>query len=71
MAMGDIKYNFSVFTEYYSTVYKDETAEQNFDCGVTYLVRKNIRVDCAAGRIISDGSSNWLIKFGVAFRLPY
>jgi hypothetical protein len=59
-----------VFAEYYSNIISNELAQHNFDCGVTYRVRKNILVDCSAGSIIAKGNSNWCVKFGVSLRLP-
>ena len=41
-----------------------------FDTGLTWLVRPNLQLDCAAGFGISDAAEDWFLGVGVSWRLP-
>ena len=47
------------------------SAANNFDGGLTHLLRPNVQLDFAVGKGISSESLDWFFTLGVSFRLPY
>ena len=61
------------FIEYFGdTALNGSTgAANNFDGGLTRLVRPNVQLDFAIGKGLSRESLDWFFTLGVSFRLPH
>ncbi len=61
------------FIEYFgdTALNGSSRATNNFDGGVTHLVRPNVQLDFAVGKGLSRESLDWFFTLGVSFRLPH
>ena len=61
------------FIEYFgdTALNGQSRSANNFDSGLTHLIRPNVQLDFALGTGLSSESLDWFLTTGVSFRLPH
>ena len=57
------------YTELFGFVPEKESANHNFDCGITYLINPNFMLDISSGFGITNNAPENYIAFGFSFRI--
>lgn len=65
---GSLSYQFDnrlgAFVEVFGTALKGEEPSNNIDCGITYLLKKNIQMDFVIGTTLMSGVTDFFGGFG-------
>jgi hypothetical protein len=64
-----ISNSLAAFIEFYGDLPEDNKSNHNWDAGITYLISKNIQLDAAVGKSITEGQ-DIIISSGISFRIP-
>jgi Putative MetA-pathway of phenol degradation len=59
------------FFELYGNALKNNTTDNNFDFGLSYLLINNIQLDASAGYGPFSDFNDWFIGTGISIRLPH
>jgi hypothetical protein len=66
----DLDTRLGSFFEFYGSALKHSSASNNFDCGLTYLIRKNVQIDFSLGTTLIKETTDYFGNIGFSIRLP-
>ncbi|MCX6168774.1 MAG: transporter [Ignavibacteriales bacterium] len=66
----DINERLGTFFEFYGSSANQLTPSNNLDCGLTYLIRKNVQVDFSLGTTLINDSTDFFGSIGFSIRIP-
>ncbi|MEK6615196.1 MAG: transporter [Bacteroidota bacterium] len=58
------------FIEVFGNITKKKLPTNQFDGGITFLIRKNLQADCSAGIALNKNSPDKFVSAGLSLRIP-